>query len=163
MRQVRCAIGDERGRHGRLTRAALAGTLCALLALGPAACADRSADAEGTTVTVAAVDFMRNIDKLVDDFELSHPDTHVNFVFLPENTLRARVPKDIASEAGQYDVVAIGPYEAPIWASRGWLTRLDGYAGQGDYDMRDFIPAVRKSLAYNGGQYAVPTTASRPS
>ncbi|KMS73136.1 sugar ABC transporter substrate-binding protein [Streptomyces viridochromogenes] len=127
-----------------------------MLALGPAACADRSPDTEGTTVTVAAVDFMRTMDKLVDDFELSHPDTHVNFVFLPENTLRARVPKDIASEAGRYDVVAIGPYEAPIWASRGWLTRLDRYAGQGDYDMRDFIPTVRRSLAYDGGQYAVP-------
>jgi sorbitol/mannitol transport system substrate-binding protein len=156
VRKVRCAISSEREPRGWLTRVALAGTLFALLVLGPAACADGSADAEGTTVTVAAVDFMRNIDKLVDDFERNHPDTHVNFVFLPENTLRARVPKDIATESGQYDVVAIGPYEAPIWASRGWLTRLDAYAGQGDYDMRDFIPTVRKSLSYNGGQYAVP-------
>ncbi|MFG2550928.1 ABC transporter substrate-binding protein [Streptomyces sp. NPDC048581] len=135
---------------------ALSGILTALILLGPAACAGGSADEKRTTVTVAVVDFMRNMDKLVDDFEEDHPDTHVNFVFLPENTLRARVPKDIATEAGHYDVVAIGPYEAPIWASRGWLTRLDGYAGQGDHDMRDFIPTVREALSYNGGQYAVP-------
>ncbi|MET9971568.1 extracellular solute-binding protein, partial [Streptomyces sp. NPDC006356] len=102
-------------RRTRLTRAAVSASLLALLALGPAACADRSTDQERTTVTVAAVDFMRNVDKLVDDFERDHPDTHVDFVFLPENTLRERVPKDIASEAGRYDVVAIGPYEAPIW------------------------------------------------
>ncbi|WP_328883930.1 ABC transporter substrate-binding protein [Streptomyces sp. NBC_00299] len=139
-----------------LSRFALAGPLIAFLALASAACTGNHADEKRATVTVAAVDFMRDIDKLVDDFEKDHPDTNVEFAFLPENTLRARVPKDIATEAGHYDVVAIGPYEAPIWASRGWLTRLDGYAGQGGYDMGDFIPTVRKSLSYNGGQYAVP-------
>ncbi len=143
-------------RRTRLTRTAVTAALIILLSLAPTACANTSPDRERTTITVAAVDFMRDVDKLVDDFERQHPDTHVDFVFLPENTLRERVPKDIASEAGHYDVVAIGPYEAPIWASRGWLTRLDGYAAQGDYDMGDFIPTVRKSLSYNGGQYAVP-------
>ncbi|WP_261989513.1 ABC transporter substrate-binding protein [Streptomyces sp. uw30] len=143
-------------RGGRLTRMALSGALLASLALGPAACTGDSADEDGTTVTVAAVDFMRTIDELVDDFEKDHPDTKVNLVFLPENTLRARVPRDIASEVGHYDVVAIGPYEAPIWASRGWLTRLDTHAARGDYDIRDFIPTVRKALSYNGRQYAVP-------
>lgn len=144
-------------RLGRLTRIALSAASITSLAFGPAACAGNSADEEGTTtVTVAAVDFMRDIEKLVDDFKQDHPDTNVHFVFLPENTLRARVPKDIATETGRYDVVAIGPYEAPIWASRGWLTRLDSYAGKSDYNMRDFIPTLRKALSYNGGQYAVP-------
>ncbi|GHH29911.1 ABC transporter substrate-binding protein [Streptomyces lanatus] len=141
-------------RRGRLTRLVLAAALLASLALGPAACADNSADP--VTVTVAAVDFMHGIEALVDDFEKDHPHIKVNLVFLPENSLRARVPKDIASEASHYDIVAIGPYEAPIWASRGWLTRLDPYAARGDYDRQDFIPTVRESLSYNGGQYAMP-------
>ncbi|WP_274555238.1 ABC transporter substrate-binding protein [Streptomyces spiramyceticus] len=146
-------------RCGRLTRVALLGASIASLALGAAACAGDTGDTgdeEGTTITVTAVDFMRDMEKLVDDFEQEHPDTKVNLVFLPENELRDRVPEDIATETGHYDVVTIGPYEAPIYASRGWLTPLDAYAGRGDYDIEDFIPTVRKALSYNDGLYAVP-------
>ncbi|MGW0737818.1 ABC transporter substrate-binding protein [Streptomyces sp. NPDC002851] len=143
-------------RPGRLTRIALAAASIVSLALSTAACAGETRTEEGTTITVATVEFTRDMEKLIDDFEQEHPDTNVNIEFLPENELRQRLGKDIATESSRYDVVTINPYEAPIWASRGWLTQLDTYAGQGDYDVQDLIPAVREALSYNGGLYAVP-------
>ncbi|MDP8928557.1 MAG: sugar ABC transporter substrate-binding protein [Actinomycetota bacterium] len=107
-------------------------------------------------ITVAAVDTMEDTETLLSEFEKNHPDTKVQFVILPENELREEVPKDIATEGGQYDVVAIGPYEAPIWAARGWLTKLDDYVGKGDYDVEDLMPQLREALSYQGHLYAVP-------
>ncbi|MBT2423812.1 sugar ABC transporter substrate-binding protein [Streptomyces sp. ISL-22] len=103
-----------------------------------------------------AVDFMQDMQKLADDFERLHPHTHVKFEFRPEKELRHRLPKDIATETGRYDVMGIGPYEAPVWASRGWLTRLDDHAEQSGYDVQDFFPVLRKALSYHGGLYSVP-------
>ncbi len=99
--------------------------------------------------------------RLVHDFQRAQPHVRVKFEFLPESVLRNRIPQDIANEVGRYDVVSIGPWEAPIWASRGWLTRLDALASQeddqeDDYDVKDFIPVVREALSYRNGLYAVP-------
>lgn len=111
---------------------------------------------QNKTITVAAVDVMEDAGKLISEFEKDHPDIKVRLEFLPENDLRELVPKDIATEGGRYDVVAIGPYEAPIWAARGWLTKLDDYASRGDYDVGDLIPPLREALTYRDGLYAVP-------
>ncbi len=40
---------------------------------------------------------------------------------LEENVLRQRVTTDIATKAGQFDMLTIGNYEVPIWAKQGWL------------------------------------------
>ncbi|MFC5217414.1 ABC transporter substrate-binding protein [Streptomyces coerulescens] len=141
-----------------------AGVLLVSSVLGAAACdggGDSDGDGDGkgrsaTTITVAAVDFTRDLERLVGDFRRTHPHIRVKFEFLPESVLRNRLSKDIADEDGRYDVVSIGPWEAPIWASRGWLTRLDELAGRGDYDVQDFIPVVRSALSYRNGLYAVP-------
>jgi sorbitol/mannitol transport system substrate-binding protein len=98
---------------------------------------------------------MQDIEKLSAEFAKDHPDVDVKFVILPENELRDRVTQDIATQAGQYDVVTIGTYEVPIWAKNGWLTKLDDKAS-GDYDTQDLIPPVREALTYDGGLYAVP-------
>jgi sorbitol/mannitol transport system substrate-binding protein len=78
----------------------------------------------------------------------------LNWVVLPENTLRQRVTTDIATKAGSFDVVTIGTYEAPLWAKQGWLDPIDGLGS--NYDMDDLFPAVRKALSYKGKLYAVP-------
>jgi sorbitol/mannitol transport system substrate-binding protein len=112
----------------------------------------------GKTITVATVanPQMQDIEKLSSEFKKDHPDTSVKFVILPENELRDRVTQDIATKAGQYDVVTIGTYEVPIWAKNNWLTKLDDYAGQGNYDVGDLIPPVKEALTYENGLYAVP-------
>ena len=69
-----------------------------------------------TTVTVATVanPQMQDIEKLTGEFEKKYPNIKIKYVILPENELRDRVTQDVATKGGQYDVVTIGTYEAPI-------------------------------------------------
>jgi multiple sugar transport system substrate-binding protein/sorbitol/mannitol transport system substrate-binding protein len=78
----------------------------------------------------------------------------VDWVVLEENVLRQRVTTDIATKGGQYDVLTIGSYEAPIWGRQGWLAPLEDLGA--DYDYDDLIPAVRAGLSADGTLFAVP-------
>ena len=80
----------------------------------------------------------------------------LNWVVLEENTLRQNVTTDIATNGGQYDVMTIGTYEAPIWAKQGWLVPLDGLSADADYDVDDLLPAIRGGLSVDGKLYAAP-------
>jgi sorbitol/mannitol transport system substrate-binding protein len=113
---------------------------------------------EGTvTVAIVANPQMRDIQKLTGEFEREHPDVKVRYVTLPENEARARITQDVATKAGQFDVVMIGTYEAPIWGRNDWLTDLDKYTRTDrEYDVDDLMPAVRKGLSADGKLYAVP-------
>jgi multiple sugar transport system substrate-binding protein/sorbitol/mannitol transport system substrate-binding protein len=77
----------------------------------------------------------------------------INWVILEENALRQQVTTDIAAGGGQYDIMTIGSYEAPIWGKQGWLVDLDGIEG---YNYDDLIPAVKAGLSYDGKMYAAP-------
>ena len=77
----------------------------------------------------------------------------VNWVVLEENVLRERVTTDIATQGGQYDIMTIGSYEAPIWGKQGWLTPLDALEG---YNYDDLIPAVKAGLSSEGKLFALP-------
>jgi len=80
----------------------------------------------------------------------------LNWVVLEENTLRQNVTTDIATNGGQYDVMTIGTYEAPIWAKQGWLKPLDGLSADAEYDVDDLLPAIRGGLSMDGKLYAAP-------
>ena len=112
-----------------------------------------------TRVTVASVNNpqMQDMQQLVEQFHAEHPDIQVQFVVLPEEQLRDRVTQDVATGAGQFDIVTIGNYEAPIWAPNGWLTNLsEFYDGDAEYDYEDFVEPVRDTLSHEGDLYAVP-------
>jgi sorbitol/mannitol transport system substrate-binding protein len=80
----------------------------------------------------------------------------LNWVVLEENTLRQNVTTDIATNGGQYDVMTIGTYEAPIWAKQSWLVPLDGLSADATYDVNDLLPPIRDGLSYEGKLYAAP-------
>src|ERR1700677_1212376 len=111
--------------------------------------------ARAETLTIATVNNpdMVTMQKLSPEFT-KETGIQLNWVVLPENTLRQRVTTDIATHAGSFDIVTIGTYEAPLWAKAGWLDRV-GNLGPA-YDMDDLFPAVRNALSYNGALYAVP-------
>jgi sorbitol/mannitol transport system substrate-binding protein len=121
----------------------------ALVALSGAAMAE-------TTITVATVNNgdMIRMQGLMDDFYAKHPDIKVEWVTLEENVLRQNVTTDIATGGGQYDVITIGTYEAPIWAKQGWLEGLNDLPA--DYDIDDLLPAIRGGLTVDGTLYASP-------
>ena len=78
----------------------------------------------------------------------------LEWVILEENVLRQRVTQDIATSGGQFDIMTIGMYEAPIWAERGWLVSLDGLPEE--YDVDDILPAMRAGLSFEDSLYAAP-------
>ncbi len=101
---------------------------------------------------------MEDIQKLTADNFTKDSGIKVNFTILPENELRDRVTQDVATKGGQYDVVTIGSYEAPIWADNGWLKEL-GKPAKADknFDYEDLIdPMVTALSGSDGGLYGMP-------
>jgi sorbitol/mannitol transport system substrate-binding protein len=118
---------------------------------------NNSSQADGkTTLTIATVNNgdMVVMQKLSSEFEKANPNIGLNWVVLEENVLRQRVTNDIANKGGQFDVLTIGTYEAPIWGKRGWLKPFDQFSA--DYDLNDILKPVREGLSYDGKLYALP-------
>ena len=116
-----------------------------------------AASASAQTLTIATV----NNDDMIRMQGLSGAFTEetgiqLNWVVLEENTLRQNVTTDIATNGGQYDVMTIGTYEAPIWAKQGWLVPLDALTDDPNYDVNDLLPPIRAGLSYEGKLYAAP-------
>jgi sorbitol/mannitol transport system substrate-binding protein len=65
------------------------------------------------------------LQRLSKQFEQQHSAIHLDWVVLEEKILREKTTMDAATHGGQYDVVTIGPLEAPIWGRRGWLLPLN--------------------------------------
>lgn len=137
-------------------RASRAGTVCIrcfAAAIWLVAC---DPGHQGTTLTIATVNngdmlIMKN---LAPEFEHQNPGVHLKWVVLEENVLRQRVTTDVATAAGQFDVVTIGNYEVPIWARQGWLKPLNSLPA--DYDIDDLLASVREAASYQGILYGLP-------
>ncbi len=127
----------------------------AVAVLTPAFCLARPAFAD-STITIATVNNgdMVVMQKLSPEFEKLHPDIHLKWVVLEENVLRQRVTTDIATHAGQFDVMTIGNYEVPIWGKQGWLEPMDNLPAA--YDTDDLLKAVRGGLTVDGKLYGLP-------
>ena len=140
---------------------------CAITGL--AACGDKAAapaakPADGAapaaagqqTITIATVNNgdMVEMQKLSPQFEAANPGIKLNWVVLEEGALRQKVTTDIATKGGQFDVMTIGMYEAPIWAKKGWLTEMKDLGA--DYDVDDLIKPMREGLSVDGKLYALP-------
>ncbi len=108
-----------------------------------------------TELVIATVNngHMIEMQKLTPEFEKANPGIKLKWVTLEEGTLRQRVTTDIATKGGQFDVMTIGLYEAPIWSKKGWLKPITTDAA---YDVDDLLPAIREGLSYQGKLYAAP-------
>ena len=108
-----------------------------------------------TELVIATVNngHMIEMQKLSKNFEQANPDIKLKWVTLEEGVLRQRVTTDIATKGGQFDVMTIGMYEAPIWGKKGWLQELKTDAA---YDADDLLPAIRSGLSVDGKLFAAP-------
>ncbi len=109
---------------------------------------------EITIATVNNAD-MITMQELAPQWEEATGNT-INWVVLEENVLRQRTTTDIATGGGSFDVMFIGAYETPIWGAKGWLTPLDDFGEDADYDFEDIFQLVRNGLSADGSVYAVP-------
>ncbi|GED22787.1 ABC transporter substrate-binding protein [Halomonas halmophila] len=126
--------------------------LAALAALGTTAAT--AAQAETITIGTVNNNDMVIMQSLTDVFEKAHPDITLDWVVLEENVLRQRMTTDIATQGGQFDVMTIGSYEAPIWAERGWLEPLDDLPES--YKADDLLKTVRDGLSHEDTLHALP-------
>ena len=145
-------------------RATVRATLIAALLLGlvVAGCGDDDDDGGGSgsdSINVAIVDNpqMKDIADLTPELFTKKSGVKVNYTILDEGTLRQVTTRDVAAGGRQFDVVMIGPFEAPQFGRDGTLTDLTKFA-QSDsaYRLDDIIPSVRNALSFDGKMYAAP-------
>ena len=143
----------------RLSRRRFVALSSALLATG---CSGAGAVSLGDArrelrVAVVSNPQMKDMQRLVDEFERLHPELRVRFVTLPENQARDKITQSVATESGQFDVVMVSNYETPIWAANGWLLDLEPHIrATPGYDPQDVLPPIRSSLTYRGRMHAAP-------
>ncbi len=144
-----------RPQAGRLAVALLVvGTLIAALATSAS-----SSPAQSKTIRVAIVGNpqMEDIAKLTPSLFTNRTGIKVRYSILEEGKLREIVTRDVGSGGRQFDVVMIGPYEAPQFGASGLLRNLSSFAKRdASYKYNDVIPAVRNALSANGKMYASP-------
>lgn len=130
--------------------------LAALALAGISGCSSSPAPEDDNVLRIAVVDNgdLLRMQELSEHFLREHPDVELEWVTLNEGELRQRVTTDIATGAGQFDLVSLGAYETSIWADRGLLSPLDSLPD--DYEVDDLIPTVRETLSADGTLYALP-------
>ena len=120
---------------------------------------DGTADGGNVTLNLATVNNgqMKDMEKLKTEYEKANPGTTVNFQVMEEGDLRSAVTADVASGAGQYDIVTIGAYETPQWGANKWLVDLtEPLKSDSAYDVDDLLPPVRDVNSFEDKLFAVP-------
>jgi sorbitol/mannitol transport system substrate-binding protein len=148
-------------RKRKLAPFALLIAAVALLSAVSVGCGGGSSSGNETkkTLTVAIVNnpHMEDIAKLTPSLFTSKTGIKVKYTIPEEGKLREIITRDISGGGGQFDVIMIGPYEAPQFGTNGWLKDLTPYTTKdASYNVDDLIPAVKNALSADGKQYASP-------
>ncbi|WP_420111316.1 ABC transporter substrate-binding protein [Pseudactinotalea sp.] len=147
----------------RLLQMSAASGVTAALAACSTASGDGGSGQARTTITVANVanPVTEDLAELTrSEFAALHPDVDVRFSSLPETELRERVSRDVATGGGQFDVLALGPYETSQYSAEGWLADLRPMMDETpEYDREDLIPAVLETLSTGDQVWAAPVYA----
>jgi sorbitol/mannitol transport system substrate-binding protein len=130
-----------------------------VLVVGLAGCStggEQSASDDVVNVIMVNNPQMLELQKLTADHFTKDTGIKVNYTVLPENDVRAKISTEFSSQAGQYDVASVGPYEVPTFAKNGWLSPLDSIAEDPEFDQDDIFPAFTEALSVDGQLYAEP-------
>ena len=146
-------------------RAARAAMLALQLVLGTALLAgcsggdDKKPSKGGGSINVAIVDTPNTQDlaHLTPSLFTTKSHVRVNYTILDEGTLREVITSDVTAKGRRYDVVMIGPYEAPQFGKDGLISDLTPKASADKaYRLGDVIPSVQKALSLRGTLFASP-------
>lgn len=145
----------------RTIRSLAAAVLVPLVAVALAGCGAGGGTSTGDGADEVNVLMVNNpqmldLQKLTADHFTKDTGIAVNYTVLPENDVRAKISTEFSSQAGQYDVASLGPYEIPTYAKNGWLAPLDTLAADADFDQDDIFPAFTDALSVDGSLYAEP-------
>jgi sorbitol/mannitol transport system substrate-binding protein len=128
-----------------------------LVAATLAATASGRSNAKTISVAIVANGQMQDIASLTPSLFTAKTGIKVKYTILDEGKLREVTTRDVGSGGKAFDVVMIGPYEAPQFGVAGLITDLAPKAkADKAYNYNDLIPAVRNALSANGHMYASP-------
>jgi sorbitol/mannitol transport system substrate-binding protein len=134
----------------------------AVFSSGATSAQPKQAKAASVTIRVAVVSTpqVTEVEQLLPDFYKMHPNIKVAIDTLPEDTERAIIETDIATQANEFNAVMISNYETPMWAKNHWLVDLSKNFTASDpgYDVSDLIKPIAQSLMSGGELYGVPFT-----
>jgi sorbitol/mannitol transport system substrate-binding protein len=136
--------------------------LAACSSSGSSSSGNAASNSTSGTITVAVVSNPLITNQMIplttSSFEKQYPGITVKYATYTEGDLRAAIEKDVATHSNAFNVIMIGPYEAPLFAKAGWLTDLSTTYINSDpsYGASDLLPPIAKSLSYKGDLYAVP-------
>jgi len=137
----------------------MAAAVLVVAGLIAAGCGGGGSNSNSKSINVAIVDNpqMKDIAQLTPSLFTKQTGIKVNYTVLDEGTLRQVTTRDVAAGGRQFDVVMIGPYEAPQFGKDGTLVDLTQMAkSDSAYKYGDIIPAVRNALSTDGKLYAAP-------
>jgi sorbitol/mannitol transport system substrate-binding protein len=144
-------------------RLGLIAMLCAIGAAGLPSCTgddeEGRASARGRSINVAIVDTPQTQDlaRLTPSLFTDRTNVTVNYTILDEGTLREVTTRDVPASGREFDVVMIGPFEAPRFGRDGYISDLTRLASSDRaYNLDDVIPTVRNALSYKGRLFASP-------
>src|SRR6516225_2889820 len=160
MRSSRFKIRTLAAVGGAIAVVAAAAACSSSASSGSAASGGNNSSTGTVTVAVVSNPLITNqmIPLTTSNFEKQHPGIKVKFATYTEGDLRAAIEKNVSTHSNEFNVIMIGPYEAPLFAQNGWLTDLSKQyiASDPGYDAADLLPPIAKSLSYKGDLYAVP-------
>jgi sorbitol/mannitol transport system substrate-binding protein len=143
----------------RATMLAIQVALGAALLAGCSGGGDKNPSKAGGSINVAIVDTPNTQDlaHLTPSLFTTKSHVRVSYTILDEGTLREVITSDVTAKGRRYDVVMIGPYEAPQFGKDGFISDLTPKASADKaYRLDDVIPSVRKALSLRGKLYASP-------
>ena len=150
---LRARVESVRKRRALLVALAAVSLVAAVVA------ATASARSSGKTISVAMVanSRMQDIARLTPSLFTKKSGIKVKYTILDEGKLRQVTTRDVGSGGKAFDVVMIGPYEAPQFGVAGLVKNLTPLAkADKAFNFNDLIPAVRNALSYKGKMYASP-------
>src|SRR5713226_3256665 len=119
----------------------LGAVCCAAVLAAMAACSSGGSSSSASSgssgvVTVAVVSNPLITDQMIplttSVFEKENPGIQVKFATYTEGDLRAAIERNVSTHSNAFNVIMIGPYEAPLFAKNGWLTDLSAQYIAGD-------------------------------
>ncbi|MGD0242194.1 MAG: sugar ABC transporter substrate-binding protein [Streptosporangiaceae bacterium] len=155
-------------RYPRVRLRAIGAVGCVTALAAVAACSSggsggsSGSNSNSGTITVAVVSNPLITGQMIpltsSVFEKQNPGIKVKFATYTEGDLRAAIEKNVSTHSNAFNVIMIGPYEAPLFAKNGWLTDLSKQyiASDSSYDAGDLLPPIAKALSYKGDLYAAP-------
>jgi len=102
-------------------------------------------------------DYLTTLKEEIPRFE-KETGIKVSWKLLGEDIVRDKMLVDLASHAGEFDLVLTDVWILPEHVASGYLEPLDSFAtSDPDFRMNDWYPEFIKALTYDGHLYALPT------